>query len=63
MALSLKELVNFDENMYEVTNAIIKRSKQIAEIGDEDLERYNNKIVSTAISQVFTKKIEYHYKD
>jgi len=63
MAISLEELVDFDGNVYEVTNAVIKRSKQIAEIGDDDLENYNFKIVSTALSQIFMKKIEYHYKD
>ena len=55
--------MDFDGNIYEVTNAVIRRSRQITEVGDDDLEKNNFKIVSTAVSQIFTKKVEYQLQD
>lgn len=60
MAVCLDKIVDFNGNTYGITNAIIKRAKQITEIGDEDLLRHNGKVVSTSIEQVYTKKISYH---
>lgn len=63
MAISLKHIVNFDGNIYEVTNAVFRRAKQITEIGDEDLNQHSGKVVSTAIEQIFSKKIEYKIEE
>lgn len=60
MAVCLDKIVDFTGNVYEVTNAIVKRAKQITEIGDDDLVRHNGKVVSTAIEQIYTKKVAYH---
>ena len=63
MGICLDRIVDFDGNIYEVTNAVIRRSRQITEVGDDDLEQNNYKIVSTALSQIFSKKVEYQLQD
>ena len=45
--------------MYKLTAAMIKRADQINFTGDEELEDANGKVVSLAIKQVLSKKIEY----
>ena len=59
MPIPLDLLVDHDVNVYELTTAMIRRAMQITITGDEDLEEENSKVVSTAISQVLTKKVEY----
>jgi len=63
MAINLDKIVNFDGNIYEVTNAVIRRAKQITEIGDEDLNLHHGKVVSTSLHQIFSKKIEYQLEE
>ncbi|NNM66610.1 MAG: DNA-directed RNA polymerase subunit omega [Spirochaetales bacterium] len=63
MAISLEKIVDFNGNIYEVTNAVIRRARQITEIGDEDLEQHGFKVVSTSLEQIFTRKIEYQLED
>lgn len=59
MVLPLDLLIKSQENMYELTCASIKRAIQINIAGDEELEANRGKIVSTAIKQILTKKVEY----
>src|SRR5262249_27513128 len=54
---------NFEGNIYEVTNAVIRRARQITEIGDDDLALHHGKVVSTSLTQIFTKKIEYQLEE
>lgn len=63
MAIALEKIVNFEGNIYEVTNAVIRRARQITEIGDDDLALHHGKVVSTSIQQIFTKKIEYQLEE
>lgn len=63
MSVPLNEITNFRGNIYEITNAIVKRSRQVTEIGDDDLDKHQGKPVSTAIDQIFSKKITYHLED
>jgi DNA-directed RNA polymerase subunit omega len=49
--------------MYELTNAAIHRAAQIAVAGSDDLEKNKGKIVSTALEEIISKKVEYEYKD
>jgi len=63
MAINLDKVVNFEGNIYEVTNAVIRRARQITEIGDDDLALHHGKVVSTSITQIFTKKIEYQLEE
>ena len=59
MILPLNLLIKLQGNMYELTGASIKRAIQINLAGDEELEANRGKIVSTAIKQILTKKVEY----
>jgi DNA-directed RNA polymerase subunit omega len=59
MILPLNLLIKLQGNMYELTCASIKRAIQINLAGDEELEANRGKIVSTAIKQILTKKVEY----
>ena len=63
MAINLDKIVNFEGNIYEVTNAVIRRARQITEIGDEDLNLHSGKVVSTSQHQIFSKKIEYRLEE
>ena len=59
MIIPLKELINYNDNIYSLTCAIIKRAVQITITGDDDLDQNEGKVVSTAINQVLTKRVEY----
>ena len=63
MVLPLSLLVKDNRNMYRLTCAVIKRAVQINIAGDEELEENNGKIVSTAIKQILTNKVEYRLED
>ena len=63
MILPLNLLIKLQGNMYELTCASIKRAIQINLAGDEELEANRGKIVSTAIKQILTKKVEYRIED
>lgn len=60
MTFPLKELINFSGNIYEVTCASARRAFQLSKIQAPVLEEYNDKVVSVAALQIFTKEIEYH---
>ena len=63
MILPLDLLVGNDDNMYELTCAAIRRAYQLTVTGDEELEKNNGKVVSTAIKQILTNKVEYRIED
>lgn len=59
MVLPLNLLMSDSSNLYELTCASIRRASQITLAGDEDIEENDGKVVSTAIKQILTKKVEY----
>ena len=59
MPIPLDLLVDQGGNVYELTSAMIKRAMQLTVTGDEELEKENTKVVSLAISQLLTKKVEF----
>ena len=59
MIFPLKELIEFKGNIYEITCAATRRAFQLVTIQDPILEENNDKVVSTAASQVFTGAIDY----
>jgi len=63
MPIPIDLMVDDQSNVYELTSAIIRRSMQISVTGDEEMERTEGKIVSTAIAQVLTKKVEYRIEE
>lgn len=59
MILPLELLINYHGNIYELTCAAIRRAVQLTVTGDEDVEKNEGKIVSLAIKQILTKRVEY----
>jgi DNA-directed RNA polymerase subunit omega len=60
MIFPLKELIEYGENMYEITSAASRRAYQLSTIQKkEDKEYYDGKMVPLAASQVFTKEVQF----
>ncbi len=62
MIIPIENLVNNKGNIYEVTNAAISRSKQLAKTGSKDLDENLGKIVSISIKEIVTGKVKYKYE-
>ena len=63
MILPLEKLNSYDQNIYQLTCAAIRRAYQITMTGDEELEENDGKVVSTAIRQLLTEKVEYQIEE
>jgi DNA-directed RNA polymerase subunit omega len=61
--LPLDLLISYEDNMYELTCAAIKRAAQINLAGDAELEENSGRVVSLAIKQILKKKIEYRLEE
>ena len=59
MVMPLDKLISDNSNVYELTCAAIRRAAQITLAGDEEVDENNGKVVSTALKQILTKKVEY----
>ena len=59
MIIPLDLLVETNEDIYELTCAAIRRSVQLSLAGDEELDKNQGKLVSTAIKQILTEKVKY----
>jgi DNA-directed RNA polymerase subunit omega len=63
MKLPKNLLIKNQGNMYELTCAAIKRAVQINLAGDEELDDNKGKIVSLAVRQILTTKVEYRLEE
>jgi DNA-directed RNA polymerase subunit omega len=63
MTIPLDLLIGSQGNMYEITCAAIRRAYQITVAGDEELEASQGKVVSLAVRQVLSKKVEYRIEE
>ncbi len=63
MILPLGLLEQYRENMYVMTCATIRRAYQITMTGDEEVEENDGKVVSTAIHQILTGKVQYRLEE
>ena len=66
MIFPLKELIQYEKNMYEITVASSRRSYQLsmlyaAQEGDAifDIDSNDGKVVSLAAKQIFTEEIDF----
>jgi DNA-directed RNA polymerase subunit omega len=59
MIFPLKSLIEYDENMYEITTASSRRSYQLSMLKDPEIEDNDGKVVSLAARQIFTKEVEF----
>ena len=63
MILPLNHLIGYEENVYELTCASIRRAYQITVTGDEEVEENNGKVVSTAIRQILTNRVTFRLEE
>jgi DNA-directed RNA polymerase subunit omega len=59
MIFPLKELIEYDQNMYEITSASSRRSYQLSMLKDPEIEENDGKVVSLAARQVFTDEVQF----
>jgi DNA-directed RNA polymerase subunit omega len=60
MIFPLKELIEYDDNMYEITSASSKRAYQLSTVMEKDeKEDYNGKMVALAALQVLTQEVQF----
>jgi DNA-directed RNA polymerase subunit omega len=60
MIFPLKELIEYGENMYEITTAASRRAYQLSTVmKKKKKEDYDGKMVPLAASQVFTKEVQF----
>ena len=59
MAFPIKELIEFEGNIYELTRVASKRAFQLAKIQSSPVYLDNEKVVSVAARQVFTHEVDY----
>lgn len=63
MILPLDLLEQYRGNIYELTCASIRRAYQITMTGDEELDEDGGKVVSTAVKQILTRKVQYRIEE
>ncbi|NBC29327.1 MAG: DNA-directed RNA polymerase subunit omega [Spirochaetes bacterium] len=63
MIIPLDKLIDESSNIYELTCASIRRAYQITVTGDEELEENQGKVVSTAVKQILTGKVQYQLEE
>ncbi len=63
MAVPLDLLIKMKDRVYETTSATVRRAIQINLAGDPELVANKNKIVSLAIRQILTQKVQYSLED
>ncbi|AHC15772.1 DNA-directed RNA polymerase subunit omega [Salinispira pacifica] len=63
MIIPLDYLESEKGNMYELTCAAIRRAYQLTVTGDTETEEEQSKIVSTAIKQILTRKVQYELEE
>jgi DNA-directed RNA polymerase subunit omega len=60
MIFPLKELIEYDDNMYEVTSAASRRAYQLSSVLEKgEKESFDGKMVPLAAMQVFTKEVQF----
>ena len=60
--MPITEVLDYQENIYELTNAVIKRSNQVTKTGSEELEDYHNKPISLSMDEILSKKVLFRNK-
>ena len=63
MVFPLEQLVEFKDNIYEITVAASLRAYQMAKVDDPEIAANEGKVVCAAAKQLFTKKVTYRIED
>ncbi|MCL2043016.1 MAG: DNA-directed RNA polymerase subunit omega [Treponema sp.] len=60
MNFPLKELIEYKENVYEITAAASRRSYQLTMLMEKDeKDDFDGKMVTLAANQIFSKEVEF----
>ena len=60
MDFPLKNLIEYQENVYEITAAASRRSYQLTMLMDrEEKDEFDGKMVTLAANQIFSQEIEF----
>ncbi|MCL2185443.1 MAG: DNA-directed RNA polymerase subunit omega [Treponema sp.] len=60
MIFPLRDLIEYGDNMYEVTTAASHRAYQLSSVLEKiEKDEYDGKMVALAAMQVFTNKIQF----
>lgn len=62
-SIPLSELVETELNIYELTNASIKRAEQLGLTKADEIIKQKAKVTSVAIREVVTGKVEFKYSE
>jgi DNA-directed RNA polymerase subunit omega len=63
MIFPLERLIEYKDNMYEITCAASRRAYQLSMLRDQRIEENDGKVVSLAAAEVFTGEIEFRTDD
>ena len=63
MIFPLEELIEYKDNMYEITCAASRRAYQLSMLRDPEIDENEGKVVSLAAQQVFTKEIDFRLEE
>jgi DNA-directed RNA polymerase subunit omega len=58
----LRNMVDSEQNVYELTNAAIRRAEQLSLTKMDEMAKNKAKISSAAIREVVNKEVGYSYK-
>ena len=61
-SMPITKMLDYTENIYELANAVIKRSNQVTQTGSEELQDYHNKPVSLSMDEILSKKVLFRNK-
>jgi len=60
MIFPLKDLIEYSDNMYEVTTAASRRAYQLSSVMEKaEKDEYDGKMVALAALQVFTNEVQF----
>jgi DNA-directed RNA polymerase subunit omega len=63
MIFPLEKLIEYKDNMYEITCAASRRAYQLSMLRDPEIGENDGKVVSLAAQQVFTKEIDFRIEE
>lgn len=63
MIFPLEKLIEYEENMYEITCAASRRAYQLSMLRVPEIDENEGKVVSLAAQQVFTKEIDFRLEE
>ncbi|MBO4532354.1 MAG: DNA-directed RNA polymerase subunit omega [Treponema sp.] len=63
MIFPLEQLVQFQDNIYEITVAASRRAYQMAKVNDPEIAANSDKVVCVAARQLFNHKVSYRIEE